>query len=187
MSVVFEVARCGASTQLRPDLASTVGPSEAGQYKGPRKYRPAGLLHSATAPRAPASFNNTGTQPRCALVVGVATYKKAKTQTQPHPKEPRVQVDQASSFRQKESNQLCTLYNQRSANLDTKNTSAFKPASNAASHLAPAGAQGQAQDKPLFFTAASPHHFPWKYKYKHKHSNRNTTNTNASPGAQTLW
>ena len=25
--VVFEVARCGASTQLRPDLASTVGPS----------------------------------------------------------------------------------------------------------------------------------------------------------------
>ena len=84
--VVFEVARCGASTQLRPDLASTVGPSEAARYKGPRKYRPAGLLHSATAPRAPASFNNTGTQPRCALVVGVATYKKAKTQTQP--KEP---------------------------------------------------------------------------------------------------
>ena len=27
MSVVLEVARCGASTQLRPDLASTVGPS----------------------------------------------------------------------------------------------------------------------------------------------------------------
>ena len=27
VSVVFEVARCGASTQLRPDLASTVGPS----------------------------------------------------------------------------------------------------------------------------------------------------------------
>ena len=69
--VVFEVARCGASTQLRPDLASTVGPSEAGRYKGPRKYRPAGLLESGTAPRAPASFNNTGTQPRCALVVGV--------------------------------------------------------------------------------------------------------------------
>ena len=27
VSVVFEVARCGASTQLRPDLASTLGPS----------------------------------------------------------------------------------------------------------------------------------------------------------------
>ena len=45
-----------------------------------------------------------------------------------------------------------------------KNTNAFEPASSAASPLAPAntGAQRQAQDKPLFFTAASPHHFPWK-------------------------
>ena len=83
VSVVLEVARCGASTQLRPDLASTVGLSEAGQYKGPRKYRPAGLPESATAPRAPASLNNTGTQPRCALVLGVAPYKKAKTQSNP--------------------------------------------------------------------------------------------------------
>ena len=148
------MARCGASTQLRPDLASTVGPSEAGQYKGPRKYRPAGLLHSATAPRAPASFNNTGTQPRCALVVGVAPYKKAKTQSRP--KEPRVQVDQASPFQQKESNQLCTCpqYNQGSTDPNTKNTNAFQPASNAASLLAPANTVAQRQ-APLFFTAAT--------------------------------
>ena len=84
--VVFEVARCGASTQLRPDLASTVGPSvRRGGTKGLASTVP---LASYTVPRAPASFNNTGTQPRCALVVGVATYKKAKTQTQPHPMEP---------------------------------------------------------------------------------------------------
>ena len=146
MLVVFEVARCGASTQLRPDLASTVGPSEAGRYKGPRKYRPAGLLHSATSTGFFQQHRNTTTL--CSSGWGCHIQKSKNTNTAtPHGALIESRLIKPALLIKRNPTSSALVHNAiRGVETWTQNTNAFEPASSAASHLAPAntGAQGQA-------------------------------------------
>ena len=91
MSVVLEVARCGASTQLRPDLASTVGPSvRRASTKGLASTGPLASYTECHSPTSTGFFQQHRNTTTLCSSGWVTTYKKAKTQSHPRSPESRL-------------------------------------------------------------------------------------------------